>query len=473
MIQLKNQIHFCDIYEEVEDCFNEDKPKFIKLFEEYINVKALIPQTFFNAYHSSTGHPRDYSLSSMLTALIIQKILGLSETKTFLNILNLSKELKSLCGFFKIPHESQFSRLKTDFDDHIQNFFYHLVDITEPICQQLDPKLSKIIIGDTTGIKAYVKENNPKFFETLLRIGKTANKVTSTINPYKFACSKMPKETYANSEIKLSYINGYFCYALKATTLVNGLGIIRHIDFNDTQTMDFESNDTAEAAKDEYDSKTLIPIMRRFFQQHKDFKYNYFLGDSAYDCDDNYKYLIKDCNIVPIICLNPRNSSNLPQPSGFTADGIPLCPKDLELPMKFDGITREKGRSMRVKWLCPKSKKIRVKGKTKYILTCENPCTPSPCGRIYHPTINKEYRLNCPIPRDSKEWIDLYKIRPVTERTNNIVKNPLGLSTLKINKTDSLKSELFIAGITQLISLLISYKINNKNNIFSIKSLVC
>lgn len=472
MIQLKNQIHLCDVFEEVEDYFKEDKPKFIKLFEEYIDLNVLIPQTFFSAYYSSTGHPRDYSLSSMLIALIVQKILGLSETKTFLNILSLSKELRSLCNFSKIPHESQFSRFKTDFITNIQDFFNHLVDITEPICQQLNSKLSKIIIADTTGINTYAKENNPKFFETLLRTGKSAKKVNSTVNPYKFACSKMPKETYANPEIKLSYINGHFCYAIKATTLVNGLGIIRHIDFNDTQTMDFENNNTAEDAKDEYDSKTLIPIMKRFFEQHKNCKYSYFLGDSAYDCDDNYKYLIKDCNIVPIICLNPRNSSNLPQPSGFTSDGTPLCPEDSNLPMKFDGITREKGRSMRVKWLCPKSKKTKINGKTKYILTCENPCTPSPCGRIYHPTINREYRLNSPIPRDSEKWSELYKIRTVTERTNNVIKNPLGLSTLKINKTDSLKSELFIAGITQLIALLISYKINNKNNVLSIKKLI-
>jgi len=472
MNKLKNQIHFCDIYEEVVDCFKEDKPKFIKLFEETIDLQILVPHSFFNAYCASTGHPRDYSLSSMLTALIVQKILGLSETKTFLNILNLSSELRALCKFLKVPHESQFSRFKANFITHIQDFFNNLVDITEPICKQLNSTLSKIIIADTTGIEAYVKENNPKFFESILRVGKSINKIDSNMNPHKYACSKMPKETYANPEIKLSYINGHFCYALKATTLVNGLGIIRHIDFNDTQVMDFENNITAEKAKDDYDSKTLIPIMRRFFNVQKDFTYSYFLGDSAYDCDDNYKYLIKDCSIVPIICPNPRNSSGLPQPSGFTSDGTPLCPKDSNLSMKFDGITREKGRCMRVKWLCPKSKKIRVKGKTKYILTCENPCTSSPCGRIYHPTINKEYRLNCPIPRDSEEWINLYKIRPVTERTNNMLKNPLGLSTLKINKTDSIKAELFIAGITQLISLLISYKISRKNNVFSIKSLV-
>jgi hypothetical protein len=472
MIQLKNQILFSDIYEDVVDYFQEDKPKFIKIFEKHINMKLLIPQTFYNAYYSSTGHPREYSLSSMLTALIVQKILGISETKQFINILSLSGELRSLCEFTTVPHESQFSRFKSCFLQHIHEFFNHLVTLTEPICKKLNSDLSKIIIADTTGIKAYAKENNPKFFESILSTGKSAKKSNPDINPYKFACSKMPKATYANDEIKLSYINGHYCYALKATTLVNGLGIVRHIDFNDSQIMDFENHSSGESAKDDYDSKTLIPIMRRYFSTHKDFKYNFFLGDAAYDCDDNYKYLIKDCSIVPIIPINSRNSSSLPQPSGFTDDGTPLCPKDPNLPMKFDGITREKGRAMRIKWLCPKSKKINENKTTKYLLSCEDPCTPSPCGRIYHPTINKELRLNCPIPRNSDEWTRLYKIRTITERTNNILKNTLAISNLKISKTSSLKSELLLSGITQLISVIISYNMNRKNNILSLRTLV-
>ncbi|KGI40487.1 transposase [Clostridium tetani ATCC 9441] len=450
-MNLKNQIHLCNIYEEVVDCFEEDKPKFIKLFEKHINMKMLIPQSFYNAYYSSSGRPREYSLSSMLTAFIVQKILGISETELFINILNLSKELRSLCNFNKVPHESQFSRFKSNFIQHLHSFFNRLVDITEPICRKLNSELSKIIIADTAGIEAYVKENNPKYFESLLNTGKVAKKKNSNIVPYKF---------------------GHYCYALKSTTLVNALGILRHIDFNDTQSMDFENNVSAKQAKDEYDSKTLIPMMKRYLAMHKDFKYNYFLGDAAYDRDDNYKYLIKDCNIIPIIPINPRNSSDLPQPSGFTDNGIPLCPKDSSLPMKLDGVTREKGRSMRVKWLCPKSKKVRINGKTKYILSCENPCTSSPCGRIYHPTINKDLRLNCPIPRNTEKWNNLYKIRTTTERTNNIIKHPLGLSTLKINKTNSLKAELLLAGITQLITVIIGYKINNKNKILSIKSLI-
>lgn len=54
------------------------------------------------------------------------------------------------------------------------------------------------------------------------------------------------------------------------------------------------------------------------------------------------------------------------------------------------GIIREKGRAYRIKYLCPKSKNIVVNGKTQYILSCDNPYTPSKYELFYafFPCIN-------------------------------------------------------------------------------------
>ena len=140
--------------------------------------------------------------------------------------------------------------------------------------------------------------------------------------------------------------------------------------------------------------------------------------------------------------------------------------------MKFDGVTREKGRSMRVKWLCPKSKSYELMVKLSIYF---------PVKIHVHLHLVEEYIIQPSIKtldlivlflEIQKKWNNLYKIRTITERTNNIIKHPLGLSTLKVNKTDSLKAELLLAGITQLITVIISYKINNKNKILSIKSLI-
>ena len=140
--------------------------------------------------------------------------------------------------------------------------------------------------------------------------------------------------------------------------------------------------------------------------------------------------------------------------------------------MKFDGITREKGRSDRIKWLCPKSKKTRINGKTQYILTCDNPCTTSKCGKIYQVPIDNNIRMHTVIPRNSSEWNNLYKTRTIIERTNFMMKYPLALQYTKLNNTESLKSEVILSAITQLIVVLIASNINDTQNILSIKKVI-
>ena len=463
-----NQLSFTDIYSNIDEYFQQDKPKLIKLFEQHIDLQNLIPQSFYNHYHADTGHPRIYKLSSMISALILKSMLSIADTSLFINILNLSSELRDICGFTTVPNASQFSRFKIKFEKDLKNFFDYLVEITDPICDEINSYLNDILIVDTTGIEAYVNENNPKKFDTLLRQCKALSKNNPTFNAHSFACSKMPKVSYANPDIKLSYMNGHYCYALKTSIVTNGLGIIRDIDFLNDKSTDITEAATASEAKDTYDSKSLIPTLNKFFSKH-DFKYKYFLGDAGFDAVDNYKYLYKDKNIIPIIPLRRAPSSPMP---GFNENGVPTCPNDNKLLMKFDGITREKGRSDRIKWICPKSKKTRINGKTQYILTCDNPCTTSKCGKIYQVPIDNNIRMHTVIPRNSSKWNNLYKTRTIIERTNFMMKYPLALQYTKLNNTESLKSEVILSAITQLIVVLIANNMNNTQNILSIKKVI-
>ncbi|MEA1975662.1 MAG: hypothetical protein U9N10_09005 [Bacillota bacterium] len=157
--------------------------------------------------------------------------------------------------------------------------------------------------------------------------------------------------------------------------------MIRDINFyNVDNSLGFDK--TPIEIKDIYDLKSLIPSLETYFQLHPDFYYKYFIGDSGFDGDENYAYLYDQKNIIPIINLNPRNKSNLPE-SDFNKDGVPLCPNDNSLPMIYDGITREKGRVDRIKYICPKVKKTKIDGKTTNILNCDNPSTPSKWRKFY------------------------------------------------------------------------------------------
>lgn len=156
---------------------------------------------------------------------------------------------------------------------------------------------------------------------------------------------------------------------------------------------------------------------------------------------------------------------------GFNENSIPTCPNDKNLPMKFDGITREKGRSDKIKCLCPKSKKTRINGKTQYILTCESPCTTSKRGKIYQVPIDNNIRMHTFVPRNSDEWSTLYKKRTIIERTNFMIKYPLALQYTKLKNIESLKSEVILSAITQLIVVLIASDMKCTKNILSIKKL--
>ena len=80
-----NQLSSTDIYSNIDEYFQSDKPKLIKLFEQHIYLASLIPQSFFNHYYCNSGHQPQYSLTSMISALIIKSILSMADTSLFYN----------------------------------------------------------------------------------------------------------------------------------------------------------------------------------------------------------------------------------------------------------------------------------------------------------------------------------------------------------------------------------------------------
>lgn len=470
------QLTFCDISTNFEKFYHQNQNNLLSLLSEYININDFIPSSFYQKYYSHFGRNRDYSLHSMLSSFILKNILSIPSTDLLITLLHISSEMRRFCGFLKVPHKSQFSRFKTHFLNELQDLFNNLVDITEDYSKVINPFLSSILITDTTGFEFYVTENNPKFYQGQLRKAKsyaktmTKNNSNFSFDIERYAQGQMPKAATANPDAKLTYLNGHFGYFQKCIISTNALGLVRNINFYDSDNnidLDLRPDDI----KNLYDSKSLIPSLETFFQLHPNFSYKYFLGDSGFDADDNYAYLHKK-NIMPIIALNPRNTSSLPQPN-FNKFGIPLCPNDSCLTMVYDGISREKGRADRIKYICPKAKKTKINGRTTYVLSCEHPCTTSKCGRIVNITINKNYRFNTSMPRDSLKWQKLYKLRTICERSICQIKNFMQIKSAKIKNTTSLKSDIVLSCIAQLIAFILLYRSQEKHtNPLAIKSLI-
>lgn len=157
-----HQLSLKDTFSDCKDMFNEDVPSFFQLLKQHFDISLFIPLTFYNAFYQRLGRKRVYPLTGFLSALILQKILSIPTDSLLILLLNLCKELRDFCGFSKVPDAPLFTRFKQGFADYIERMFQQMVDYTEPICQQIDSSLAKILTFDTSGIELYVTENMQK-----------------------------------------------------------------------------------------------------------------------------------------------------------------------------------------------------------------------------------------------------------------------------------------------------------------------
>ena len=461
------QVSLFDTYKEVTESYENNKPKLFRQLDELIEWETFIPARFFGAFHQKMGRPRVYSLVSFLKMLVLQRIFGYTEDSQLLLTLRHSSEMRDFCELKKVPDAAKITRFKQEFIVYIEEVFDTLVEQTEAICRQMDKELADCLVFDTTGIESYVAENNPKFLNGKLSQAKAFAKKNPGYDPYKGVYSLMPDTALANSNVKRQYINGHFCYAQKAGILTNGLGIVRDIALFDE---DFKNahpempvdkrEDDPSLDKEIGDAKALLPILTDFRSSHPSLHYSTFLGDAAFDSYDLYSALLGSYGFQrAVIPLNLRNSAKALS-ADVNESGVPLCPAD-KTPMLFAGPCGGKNRSKRLKFVCPKSKVVPAEKGTTRKCFCDSPCTASPYGRCVYIYPDADKRLYPGLVRDSEEWNRLYAKRTAVERSINSFKDVLGIDGRKTSNTSTTKADLFLAGITQLLGVLLASQLHD------------
>ncbi len=475
MVTKYRQLSLKDTFSNCQDLLIEDSPSFFQLLDEHFDIQEFIPSVFTNAFYQHLGRPRVYPLSGFLSSLILQKIFSIPTDSLLILFLALCKELRDFCGFSKVPDAPLFTRFRQDFEDHIELMFRQMVDFTEPLCQIIDSSLAQILTFDTSGIELYVKENNPKTLNSLIRSLKAYYKDKPDVDPYKMAYGLMPSQAASCPDAKQQYINGHFCYADKFALLTNGLGIVRDIVFLDEDLKAShpelpvdKKSDSPEEDKTISDSVALKPILSDFFAAHPDFHPDTFLGDAAFDSVDIYSALKDEFHFKKVLIpYNPRNESSLKK-VGFNEYGYPTCPNDPALSMKYCGLTKEKGRADRMKWCCPKVHMV----KGKWVCDCKEPCSTAKKGRTTYTYENMEFRMFPGIQRDSDEWNSLYKIRTSIERAINHFKMNMCIAGRHTRNHKTTKADVFLAGIASQLTVIVSYRMHCPEYIRSLKPLV-
>jgi len=479
------QLSLADIFTDCQHKFDNDKYEFLSILDETINLDEIVPVSFVSHFHAATGRPRKHLLYPMLKALLLQLIFSIPTTSLLIVFLKYSQELRDFCGFDVVPDASKFTRFKQDFLLDLQSMFDHLVDLTEPICQRIDKQKASMVLFDTSGIEAWVTENNPKYVNRIikqLKAFKKANDLDDSYDPYKAAYGSMPSHAAANPAIQQMYINGHFCYAYKFGIITNGLGIVRDISFFNKDFLKAhpdivveKKSDSPDEDKSLADSKALIPVLKDFFQKHPLINPKTFLGDAAFDSVEIYKYLLEDTSIEKTyIPLNGRMA--LPEADcPLNENGIPCCPKDASLPMKREGSRSHLRCGLpTMKFVCPKMKWVYDKEtrKSKRVCHCENPCTESSCGRMFYIYPEKNLRAYPGTVRGTDEWNSTYKIRVTVEKSINHFKDSFCVAGRKTQNEKTLHADLLLAGITQLITVLVADKIHKHQYIRSLKPLI-
>ena len=485
------QLTLEEVFQDCQEKFENDKPAFLSLLETHIHIDDFIPLSFYKHFYASTGRTRKYPLHAFLWALIIQRIFSIPTDQLLLTFLHYSKSLREFCGFTKVPDASKITRFKQDFLADLQIVFDNLVDVTEPICQAIDSAKADMTIFDSSGIEAFVTENNPKYANRIIRQLKAYAKAMhfdENYDPYKAAYKNIPSHASSNPEIKQLYINGHFCYVFKFGIITNGFGIIRHISFYNkdflTSHPDIvveKKSDSPDEDKSVHDSKLLIPTLQDFFSKHPLINPNTFLGDAAFDTVELYKRLLTGDTFgkekhfqKAYIPLNARAHLEN-QDYTINENGIPCCPHDPSLPMKPEGSKSNLRSGLPTfKFVCPKMKWIYDKStqKSHRQCFCETPCTTSKCGRMVYIYPEKDLRSYPGAIRGTEEWNTTYKIRTVVEREINHIKDTFCLAGRKTQNEKTLHTDLILAGITQLITVVLADKINQHKYLRSLKPLI-
>ena len=135
------QLSLADIFTDCQYKFENDKYQFLQLLDNTIDLDEIVPVSFISHFHALTGRPRKHLLYPMLKAFLLKHIFSIPTITLLIIFLKNSQELRDFCGFDVVPDASKFTRFKQHFLPDLKVMFHHLLDLTEPVCQRIDPNV--------------------------------------------------------------------------------------------------------------------------------------------------------------------------------------------------------------------------------------------------------------------------------------------------------------------------------------------
>ncbi|GEM_PF-178117 len=344
---------------------------------------------------------KGYPVRGMWSALIAGVLNQCHSLSDVIRMLEHDKDTRVVCGFSKddIPSEDALGRFLKKLvrhEDLLQECFEGLVEKL----RQLLPGFGRKLVVDSTDIEAFSDGHSKTPSDVDARWG-AKKKGQSGGKEIPTGRDKTGQGVEAGTKKGKSQ-DIYYWFGYKLHLVVDAIYELP-IAFTFTPA---NVNDTTQMA----------PLLDKAGAKKAENNTEFVIGDKGYDSQENNQLVFKDCNATPIIPIRERVGAQ--KADICNAKGTPTCGCGLE--MVYWG---RDGNYL--KYRCPD-----VLGKAK--CTDRWPCTHSVYGSVLKLPILKNIRLHPPVPRESKKWKRLYKLRTAVERVNSRIKGLLGLEHITV-----------------------------------------
>ncbi|MDP2729365.1 MAG: transposase [Dehalococcoidales bacterium] len=332
---------------------------------------------------------KGYSVRGMWAGLIAGVVYQCPTLAGVVRLLKGNRGVREVCGFAKdkIPSEDAMGRFLCKLASHERELEECFEGLVERL-RQLIPGCGKKLVADSTDIIAWSNGHRRKPSDTDAKWG-TKN-----------ASHHIIKVAGDKKEGKKQDLYRWFGYKLHLLT-----DALSELPVSFVLT-------PANAA----DTVELPPLLEKAKLKRPEAKPEVVITDKGYDSKNNNELIYKEYKAIPIIPIREREGAQ--QTDICNAKGTPTCGSGLE--MVYWG---RDGNYL--KYRCPR---VLGKGVCKYL----SPCTASAYGYVYKLPIADDVRRHPPVPRETRKWARLYKLRTSIERVNGRLKDYLGLRRITV-----------------------------------------
>jgi IS5 family transposase len=340
---------------------------------------------------------KGYPVRGMWSALIAGVLYQCHSIAEVVRLLRRDKDTRAVCGFSKdkIPSEDALGRFLNKLVGHEELVEACFAGLVERL-RQLLPGFGAKLVVDSTDIEAYSNGHRNSPSDPDARWGAKGSS-------YRGIGTKREAEADTDKGAKKGKSRDlYYWFGYKLHLVVDALYELP-LSFVVTPA-------------NESDTEQMKVLLEKAVPEEPKAKPKAVIADKGYDSQGNCRLIFGEYGAAPIIPIREREGMQLPDICN--AKGTPTCSGGLN--MVYWG---RDGNYL--KYRCPQAV-------GKGVCQSRFPCTASTYGYVLKIPIAEDPRRHPPVPRESKKWGRLYRLRSAVERVNSRLKTLLGLGQITL-----------------------------------------